>query len=78
MVACLSGPSVVIESIVQKAMHETKCEIGWHYVGGRGIVHSKGDKEAIRSALFCAIPQSDLTMGDLRGSTHADYKRKTG
>lgn len=64
-VAMLSGPAIVIEAIVAKAQADTGIEMDWGYSSGRAFVHALGDAKKARSALYCAIPQSDLTQMDL-------------
>lgn len=64
-VAVLAGPSLIVEIIVRHASIESGIEMDWGYVGGRAIVHAKGDRRKARRALFMAVPDSDLTMNDL-------------
>lgn len=65
VVAMLAGPRECIEVIVRKAVQKSKIPMNWGYVGGRALVHSPGDKEKCRSALWTSIPQSDLSQADL-------------
>jgi hypothetical protein len=62
--AMIAGPAVVIEVIVKQASYASGIEMDWGYVGGRGLVYALGERKAARSALFSAMPQSDLTQLD--------------
>ena len=64
-VAVMSGPAVVIESIVWKAEQQSGIPMDWSYGGGRAFIYALGDVKKARSALYCALPQSDLTPLDL-------------
>jgi hypothetical protein len=69
-VAIMAGPSVVIEVIVRKVSADTGVELDWGYSGGRAGIYvlPSATKEQIlkvKSGLFCAIPQSNLTQLDI-------------
>lgn len=66
-VATISGPSIVIEIIVKVASVECGIPMDWNYVGGRGIIWTKNQKNIknCRRSLALNVPQSDLTTSDL-------------
>jgi hypothetical protein len=64
-VAILSGPAIVIEAIVMDASKDSGIPMDWCYQGGRAFVQAIGDKKKARSALYCAIPNSNLSISDL-------------
>jgi len=64
-VAILAGPSLVIESVVAKAEQSSGIKMDWCYQGGRAFVQALGDRKKARSAIYCAIPNSNLTQADL-------------
>lgn len=64
VVAVLAGPAIVIEVIVRRASEESGIAMDWGYVGGRAVIHSKGDRAKSRDALRCALPVGDLSDVD--------------
>lgn len=64
-VAVLAGPDVVIEAIVQRASRKSGIEMDWCYQGGRAFVQALGDARKAKSAIYCCIPQSNLSQADL-------------
>lgn len=60
----LTGPAACIEIIVRKAARESGVEMDWGYIGGRAAIHANGERAKARSALYHAMPKSDLTQAD--------------
>ena len=65
VVAMIAGPMEVVEIVVRKAERTAGFPMNWGYVAGRGIIHSQGDLKKARSALWMALPQSDLSLSDM-------------
>jgi hypothetical protein len=63
--ATLTGPCSVIEIIVADAVDKSGIPMDWGYMDGYATVRCKGNVKKARSALYCSLPQSELTIRDL-------------
>ena len=64
IVAILSGDPLILEAIVRKASMDSGIEMDWSYFAGRAVIVSYGERAKCRSALFEALPNSDLSQED--------------